>query len=90
MPYKKHYVTDKKLSEKTELLTLIWKDDFNTMKPKGTMGAWYHWLFSDLEDFQRNSELEKSFSHLYSLGHRLHLKALCYVCVLDGTVRTVG
>lgn len=51
------------------------------------MGAWYHWLFSDLEDFQRNSELEKSFTHLYSLGHRLHLKALCYVRVLDGTVR---
>jgi len=60
------------------------------MKPTGTMGAWYQWLFSDLRDFQRNSELKESFSHLYSLGHHLCLRALCYVRVLDDVVRKLG
>lgn len=50
----KHYVTNKKLSEKAEILILIWRDDFNSMTPTGTIGAWYHCLFSDLGNFQRD------------------------------------
>lgn len=54
MPCMKHYVKNKKVSENAELLIWIKKDDFNTTKPTGMMGAWYHCLFSDLGDFQRN------------------------------------
>lgn len=68
MPYMKHYVTNKKLSEKAKLLILIWKDDFNTMKPTGTMGAWYHWLFSDWEISKETLNWKKALVICSPLG----------------------
>lgn len=85
MPYMKHYVPNKELSEISDLLILIQKDDFNTVNPAGKMdfGVTVFWFGRFPEKLNWKKVLKESFSHLYCLGHCLHLRALCFVCVDD-------
>lgn len=41
-------------------------------------------------EISKETELKESFSHFYSLGHHLCLKALCHVCMLGDVTRKLG
>lgn len=81
MPYMKHCVPNKELSEISELLILIQKDDFNSMNPTREMDFditvfWFGWFPEKLN--WKEALKEKLFVLPWAL-----CKVLCHMCVDD-------
>lgn len=91
MPYMKHTAPNKELSEISELLILIQKDDFNTVNQTGKMdfAITVFWFGRFTEKLNWKEVLKEIFSHLYCLGHCLCLRVLCSVCG-DDVIRKLG